>query len=211
MKKQFYWATAGIFIVIICISVYFGLIKKSHNIAPKSNAAEGADRREQPNKEDEKPNTQNDDLNNDDLNKPEGVLPGFKALDFKLKDLLGKEVSLSDYKDKTILINFWRMGSNESMELLSKLQEVNNSIAKPQNLVILTVNWKDNTNTIEKFIKDSKYDFTVLLDLQGEVSEKYNIHNFPNTFLVNSEGIIENLWTSDFNTQEILDRINMQR
>lgn len=105
------------------------------------------------------------------------------ALDFKLTDLNGKEVSLSDYKGKTIYVNFWATWCppcKQEMPFIQKLYEER----KDTDLVILTVDLQENQSIVKKFMTDNKYTFPVLLDKDGEVASTYGIQSIPLSILI---------------------------
>ncbi len=111
------------------------------------------------------------------------------ALNFKLKDLSGKEISLSDFKGKKVFLNFWASWCppcRAEMPDIEKLyQETKNS-----DLVILAVNIGDDKNTARSFIEKNKYNFTVLLDLDQSIAAQYNIVAIPTSFFIDKDGNI---------------------
>ncbi|GFP77418.1 TlpA family protein disulfide reductase [Clostridium fungisolvens] len=110
-----------------------------------------------------------------------------KAIDFKLKTLDGKEISLSDFKGKRVFLNFWATWCppcRQEMPELEKLyQESNDS-----DLVILTINLGEDNKTVRSFMDKNKYNFNVALDLDQSVAIKYNIVSIPTSILIDSEG-----------------------
>lgn len=112
-----------------------------------------------------------------------------KAMDFKLKDLTGKEVSLSDYKGKKVFLNFWATWcppcKAEMPEMEMLYQETKNS-----DLVILAVNLDEEKDTVQKFINSNKYNFPVLLDTGNIVASQYEVVSIPTSFFIDKEGNI---------------------
>jgi peroxiredoxin len=112
-----------------------------------------------------------------------------KATDFKLKDLNGKEVSLSDFKGKKVLLNFWATWCppcKAEMPDIEKLyQETKNS-----DLVILAVNLGEDKQTVKSFMDKNKYNFNILLDSEKSAAIKYNIASIPTSFFIDENGTI---------------------
>jgi peroxiredoxin len=112
-----------------------------------------------------------------------------KAADFKLQDLNGKEVSLSDFKGKKVLLNFWATWCppcKAEMPDIEKLyQETKNS-----DFVILAVNLGEDKQTVKSFMDKNKYDFRILLDSDKDVAIKYNIVSIPTSFFIDEKGTI---------------------
>jgi peroxiredoxin len=111
------------------------------------------------------------------------------ATDFKLKDLNGKEVSLSDFKEKKVFLNFWASWCppcRGEMPDIEKLYEQ----TKDSDLIILAVNLGETKNTTKSFIDNNKYNFQVLLDSDQSVANQYNITAIPTSFFIDKEGYI---------------------
>lgn len=126
--------------------------------------------------------------NNSDTKENVGSVK-ISALDFKLKDLNGKEVSLSDFKGKKVFLNFWASWCppcKAEMPDIEKLYEE----TKDSDLVILAVNLGEDKNTAKSFIENNKYNFTVLLDSDQSIAMKYNIVAIPTSFFIDKEGNI---------------------
>lgn len=119
-----------------------------------------------------------EDLNTDiDVGKP--------APDFTLKDLDGKEVSLSDYRGKIVLINFWATWCkfcDIEMPDLNQLDKDNDDV------VVLAVDVMEDEAKVKKYIEKGGYDFKVVLDTKGEIARKYLVSSFPTTYAVDKEG-----------------------
>lgn len=111
------------------------------------------------------------------------------ALNFKLKDLNGKEVSLSDFKGKKILLNFWASWCRPCISEMPDIEKLYNE-TKDSDLVILAVNLGEDKDTVKSFIDTNKYNFTALLDLEESTGRKYNIAAIPTSFFIDKEGNI---------------------
>jgi peroxiredoxin len=112
-----------------------------------------------------------------------------KAIDFKLKDLNGKEVSLSDFKGKKVFLNFWASWCppcKAEMPEMEKLYEE----TKASDLVILAVDLGEDKSTVQKFIRDNKYNFSVLQDSDNSVAKKYQVTSIPTSYFIDKEGNI---------------------
>ncbi|MBK5240979.1 TlpA disulfide reductase family protein [Clostridium sp.] len=117
------------------------------------------------------------------------VLDKTPALDFKLKDLNGKEVSLSDFKGKKVFLNFWASWCPPCKAEMPDIEKLYNE-TKNSDLIILAVNLGENKSDVTSFINDNKYSFPVLLDSDQNVAAQYNIQYIPTSFFINAEGNI---------------------
>lgn len=111
------------------------------------------------------------------------------ALNFKLKDLNGKEVSLSDFKGKKVMLNFWASWCRPCISEMPDIQKLYNE-TKDSDLVILAVNLGEEKATVKSFTDINKYNFTVLLDLEEIAGRQYSITAIPTTFFIDKEGNI---------------------
>ena len=147
--------------------------------------------------------TQSNSNNNTTTTKPIGINPNViktKAIDFKLKDLDGKELSLSDLKGKKVFINFWATWcppcKAEMPEIEKIYQETKNS-----DLVIVAIEIGEPLSTVKPFINNNKYNFKVLLDLDQSVATKYGISAIPTSYFIDKNGDIvsKNVGAMDIN------------
>ncbi|MGK0467336.1 TlpA family protein disulfide reductase [Clostridium sp.] len=111
------------------------------------------------------------------------------ALDFKLKDLNGKDVSLSDYKGKKVFLNFWASWCPPCKAEMPDIEKLYNE-TNDTDLVILAVNVGEIKSDVTSFLNDNKYNFTVLLDSDQNISNQYNIKGIPTSFFIDTEGNI---------------------
>ncbi|GIM27649.1 hypothetical protein CPJCM30710_03150 [Clostridium polyendosporum] len=111
------------------------------------------------------------------------------ALDFRLKDLNGKEVSLNDFKGKKVFLNFWATWCPPCRAEMPDIEKLYQE-TKDSDLVILAVNIGEDNNTVKSFIDKNTYNFRVLLDTDQSVASKYDIVSIPTSFFIDKEGYI---------------------
>ncbi len=117
-------------------------------------------------------------------------LIGQAAPDFTLKSLNGGDISLSSYKGKVVLLNFWATWCTPCRD---EMPPMNKLYLKYKNngLVVLAVSTDDSTMVVEKFLIKNHVDFPVLLDTGKTVAKtKYRINAQPTTFLIGKDGTI---------------------
>lgn len=112
---------------------------------------------------------------------------GNPAPDFTLKDLDGKQVSLSDYHGKIVLINFWATWCKFCDVEMPDLDDIDK---ENDDLVILAVDVMEEEGKVKKYIEDGGYDFDVVLDSDGEISRQYLVSAYPTTYAVDEKGIL---------------------
>lgn len=116
----------------------------------------------------------------------ENVQNSIPAIDFKLKDLEGNEVALSDYKGKTIYINFWATWCGYCVKELPYIEQLYKDNTDPD-LVVLTVDLQETTAQVGKYMTSNNYTFPVLLDADGDVASTYGIQGIPLSLLIDKD------------------------
>ena len=127
----------------------------------------------------------------------EGPEIGKTAPDFTLKGLDGQEVSLSDFRGKPVLLNFWANWCGPCRLEMPFLQEIYEKW-NGKGLVLLAVNLQENQGTVEDFINGAGYTFPVLLAPGNQVPLSYNIRGIPATFFIDADGVIRDIKVGAF-------------
>ena len=131
-------------------------------------------------------------VENNTPTKPIGINPNViktKAIDFKLKDLNGKELSLSDLKGKKVFLNFWATWCPPCKAEMPEIEKLYQE-TKDSDLVIVAVEIGEPLDTVKSFIDSNKYNFKVLLDSDQSVSSKYGITSIPTSYFIDTDGNI---------------------
>ena len=122
-----------------------------------------------------------------------GNLGGRLAPDFTLDSLSSGPVSLSAFRGKVVLLNFWATWCPSCRGEMPSLAQLFKDFRGDSNFVVLTVSVDQRgAAAVQPFIKEKGYDFPVLLDSQNSVSSKYEVRGIPSTFLIGRAGEI--LW-----------------
>jgi len=114
----------------------------------------------------------------------------FPAAEFTLNDLEGKKASLSDYKGKKLIINFWATWCVPCVEEMPELEELYKE-RKSGGLEMLMINAKESKEVVKKYIEKNDYTFRILLDEKGAVMRDYQVFGLPSTFFIDENGIVQ--------------------
>jgi len=185
MKKIVIW----IAIVVIIGAAGFTVYNYNNNLAKekaqKEKLAQEKKAEEEKKSEEEKKKTEEEKKTAEETkDKEEEKVP---APDFKLKDLKGNEVSLSDYKGKKVFLNFWASWCPPCRAEMPDMEKLYQE-TKDTDLVILAVNLGEDRATASKFVRDNKLNFSILLDDTTAISMKYNVASIPTSYFIDKEG-----------------------
>ena len=112
------------------------------------------------------------------------------APNFTLKSLGGEEVSLLQKRGNYVLVNFWATWCGPCKVEMPSLETLHQRF-KTKNFSLLAIsNDMFGARIVEPFIKAHNLSFTVLLDQQLQVSNKFGVISLPTTFMIDPEGNI---------------------
>lgn len=113
---------------------------------------------------------------------------GALAPKFQLTTLSGEKRSLSNYRGRFVLINFWATWCSACNEEIKYLQKAYQNLDSEQ-LTFLTISLDHNRRALEYFIQKNGYTMPVLYS-QQKVIDDYKCHIIPVTYLIDPEGKI---------------------
>ncbi|MDA1061664.1 MAG: TlpA disulfide reductase family protein [Chloroflexi bacterium] len=125
---------------------------------------------------------------------------GDEAPDFLLTVLNGEPVRLSDFRGKTVVLNFWaswcppcRAEMPEFQELWEQRGPGVDGVGGPDDLVILAVDFlkEDTVGAAADFVEDFELTFPVLFDTpDSDVAARYGVRGLPATYFIDPSGVI---------------------
>ena len=122
-----------------------------------------------------------------------GITPPKQRLlapDFSLATPGGRTLRLSDFRGKTVLLNFWASfcaPCREEMPALQMLWEAH----RHAGLVVLAVaadRSKSGAAAVMALTESTGVSFPVLLDSNGEVRRQYEVQALPTSYLIGADG-----------------------
>ncbi len=130
------------------------------------------------------------------------------APDFQLYNLDGNRVSLSDFRGKPVLINFWATWCPPCRAEMPYIQEIYEEWTN-KGLLVLAINIGERSSKVEEFMRSNSLSFAVLLDTKQDVAQRYNITGIPTTFFIDKDGIIQDKVIGAFqNKTQIENRLS---
>ncbi|MDA8441442.1 MAG: TlpA disulfide reductase family protein [Peptococcaceae bacterium] len=117
---------------------------------------------------------------------------GKPAPDFTLSRVNGQQISLSQYKGKPVIVNFWATWCPPCRMEMPTLEELSKQAAA-KGFVLLAVDQEEDAATVQNFFAKNHYDYPVVLDTTGAVSSLYNVSGIPTTIFIDSSGIVRTI------------------
>src|SRR2546428_586909 len=125
---------------------------------------------------------------------PVGLQVGDAAPNFTLTTLDGKQVSLSDFRGKPVMLNFWYAtcpGCLAEIPGMQRYYSVQQAAGK--NFVILGVNSVDDAQTAQQFAQQNGLTYTLVMDNNQQVATLYNLTSTPTSYFIDRQGIIRSM------------------
>ena len=112
-------------------------------------------------------------------------------LDFTVKDLNGREVSLASYRGRPLIINFWATWCGPCKEEIPSLITLAEKYKSTQ-LAILGISVDDTPAELQKFASANKVNYPLLVGLgHDELLEAYDAEvGVPISWFVGSDGCV---------------------
>lgn len=117
------------------------------------------------------------------------VPPAEDPVKINLKDMNGKNTSLSDFKGKIVFLNFWTTWCPTCRIEMPSMEKLHQKL-KNKDFAMVTINLQESASQVKSFFEEFKLTFTALLDPAGEVSASFGIRSIPTTYILDKTGRI---------------------
>lgn len=138
------------------------------------------------------------------------------AIDFTLTDQFGNSHTLSEYKGKTVFLNFWATWCPPCQAEMPDIQAIYEEYDTEGEdaLIVLGVAAPDYGNEkseeeIKDFLEENGYTYPVVMDTGGNVFTQYGVYSYPTTFMIDRDGNVFGYVTGQL-TEEIMRDIIQQ-
>ena len=109
------------------------------------------------------------------------------APDFNLRDANGSLSSLSGYRGRFVLLNFWASWCGPCRDEMPSMENLSRTFGG-QGLAVVAINQKEHAAVVNKFMRTHGLNFTTPLDTDGRVSASYRVYGIPVTYLIDGNG-----------------------
>ena len=119
------------------------------------------------------------------------VSPPLQAPDFTLPDIDGESHSLSDFRGKVVMLNFWATWCPPCRREMPSMQRLYDKL-RERGLVVVAVNQFEDPDLVFEFTGrlSLEPEFPILFDRESRISEQYKVKGLPTTYLLDKQGRI---------------------
>jgi peroxiredoxin len=115
---------------------------------------------------------------------------GMQAEDFHLPDLAGKEQSLSQYRGKIVLMNFWATWCKPCTTEMPAMQTTYDKL-RDKGFVVLAINELEDDARVREHIKQYGHTFPVLMDHDNKVANQFGVVGLPVSVFIDQDGRVQ--------------------
>jgi len=121
-----------------------------------------------------------------------GVAPqiGYTAPEFTLANIHDAQVSLSDFKGKVVLLNFWATWCGPCRIEMPTLQALTEDYADQPFVVLALAGDFDGKAKVAPFMEKLGLTFPGLIDSDGRIQDMYYVNAMPTTYVLDKQGTV---------------------
>nr|WP_307990796.1 cytochrome c biogenesis protein/redoxin [uncultured Niameybacter sp.] len=193
LKMSLLQKVGGYLLLIMGFVLLVNGIRTPKFVVPKGeNTTIGTSSTDNTSQKEEAVDGKSDETNTEQEDKDHPVAP-----DFTLTDQYGNTHTLSDYKGKTVFLNFWATWCPPCKAEMPDIQDLYETRGlNKEDVIVLGVafpNMGDEKSKegIIEFLEENEYTFPVVMDEEGALAYYYGISAFPTTFIINRDGNVE--------------------
>lgn len=134
---------------------------------------------------------------------PIGLKIGERAPEFTLKDLNGKTISLSDFKGKRVLLNFWASWCPPCRAEMPYMERIYQNY-KDDGIAIVAVNMlttEKRLGDVTRFVENFELTFPIPLDEKGDLHRTFDIMAYPTSYFIDTDGVIRSKMTGSMDEE----------
>jgi len=132
-------------------------------------------------------------------------LIGRRAPEFLADSINGKPVSLSNYPESPIILNFWASWCPPCRDETPHFEKIWR-LYKEKDVVVIGINVQDDLNSANEYISEFDVTFINGMDKNGRIMVDYGVTGLPVTFFLDREGIIIGRWVGSIGASSLESR-----
>jgi peroxiredoxin len=128
---------------------------------------------------------------------------GTAAEDFRLVDLDGQSQSLSQYRGKVVLVNFWATWCKPCTTEMPAMQSIYDKLHE-KGFVVLAINELEDEAKVREHIKQHGHTFPVLMDRDNKVANQFGVFGLPVSVFVDEKGVVREYIKGGLLTEQLI-------
>ena len=133
-------------------------------------------------------------------------LIGRKAPEFLADSINGKPVSLSNFPESPIILNFWASWCPPCRDETPHFEKIWR-LYKEKDVVVIGINVQDDLNSANEYISEFDVTFINGMDKNGRIMVDYGVTGLPVTFFLDREGMIIGRWVGSIGASSLESRV----
>ncbi|MFQ5780527.1 MAG: TlpA disulfide reductase family protein [Nitrospiria bacterium] len=119
-----------------------------------------------------------------------GVEVGLLAPDFSIENLKGGATSLTDYRGKVVLINFWATWCGPCKAEMPSMEALYRAYGRGDFEILAVSIDLGSDAPVRAFVEDFGFTFPILLDNQFTVNDQFQVRVVPTSILIDRSGVV---------------------
>ena len=113
---------------------------------------------------------------------------GATAPDFELTDFAGHKQTLSQYRGKPVVLNFWASWCGPCREELPELARAEKQMVQDVQFLGVNLSQRDSTSVADSMLFKYHVMYPNLKDDKGKVADLYDVFVIPTTVIIDKDG-----------------------
>ena len=126
---------------------------------------------------------------------------GMQVDDFQITDLKGNQQSLSQYRGKIVLLNFWATWCKPCTTEMPAMQATYDKL-RDKGFVVLAVNELEDDTKVREHIAQYGHTFPVLMDRDNKVANQFGVFGLPVSVFIDRQGRVQEYIKGGLLTEE---------
>ncbi len=135
----------------------------------------------------------------------EAAIAGYLAPQFSLNNTYGEEVTLADFRGQPVVLNFWATWCPPCRAEIPHLQDASTKYNGQASIV--GVDQGEPLSVVADFAASFGMTYPLMLDTELVVSRQYGVVALPQTYFIDADGVIREVYTGIINRAVLEDRI----
>jgi len=131
---------------------------------------------------------------------------GMTVDEFRLVDLDGKTHSLSQYRGKVVLVNFWATWCKPCTTEMPAMQASFDKL-RDKGFVVLAINELEDDAKVRDHIKQYGHTFPVLMDRDNKVANQFGVFGLPVSVFIDQQGRVQEYIKGGLLTEQMINDV----